>query len=662
MTTNGSNGEPSMDEILASIRQIIQEEPSDNSQSAGAQTPAGGTAAVTSGSQTDGKSESPQQPRAAQAAGPLSRRLADAANGSASTDQQLPTEQSNTGGEPTTTRAVIDEDIADLFEDEAASTSATADQSTATTAKGAQSNPASEISHQPTPRPAAADLKARFPDAASGSAPTDGPLIPPTARSVAAMSKSAAQPFGRSEGEQNSQAAKSTTVPAKFEPETATSDGPTLIDRLTATPAVQTDPLKAKSDGDAAAARDLGPLSIDPVAAPQASGTTEPNPGFAPGELRPFGKDFDPPAGLRPSRERPWDGDGTGSQPAVKNDLTAADPSPGGIDFDSIFPSQFKGAESGTPAGQSVSATLDGLATPERSEPTLGAAKPEPKSAKTQPTGDAVAPSPAAQTAGSPTNITATQAKETPAQPQPNNEASAQTPQPASATAASASFSSMTGLPSFSEKPVSATDPLPSPGGQNSAPSEALDPATPKNADEAVTKTETKEDAGPKLDLSDDKTGSQQTKTAASPTGTDPKPSTTADKSASVTPAHEASKDPKSDPQKGSAVSDPASQSLASQSMSAALDRVTGGAAQPKPATTTQTTDEAIERTLDETAAELLRPMVREWLDRNMPRIFEKALQMELANGVAAPTPVDAASKEPSQEAADTSRPGPSKH
>ena len=34
---------------------------------------------------------------------------------------------------------------------------------------------------------------------------------------------------------------------------------------------------------------------------------------------------------------------------------------------------------------------------------------------------------------------------------------------------------------------------------------------------------------------------------------------------------------------------------------------------------------------LDDTAAELLRPMLRQWLDSNMPRIVEKAFREELA-------------------------------
>lgn len=42
-------------------------------------------------------------------------------------------------------------------------------------------------------------------------------------------------------------------------------------------------------------------------------------------------------------------------------------------------------------------------------------------------------------------------------------------------------------------------------------------------------------------------------------------------------------------------------------------------------------------RTLDDTAAELLRPMLRHWLDENMPRIVEKALRIELAQPSSAP-------------------------
>ena len=39
-------------------------------------------------------------------------------------------------------------------------------------------------------------------------------------------------------------------------------------------------------------------------------------------------------------------------------------------------------------------------------------------------------------------------------------------------------------------------------------------------------------------------------------------------------------------------------------------------------------------RTLEDTVAELLRPMLRQWLDANMPRIVEKALKIELAQSV----------------------------
>lgn len=42
--------------------------------------------------------------------------------------------------------------------------------------------------------------------------------------------------------------------------------------------------------------------------------------------------------------------------------------------------------------------------------------------------------------------------------------------------------------------------------------------------------------------------------------------------------------------------------------------------------------DRAAVRTLEDTVAELLRPMLRDWLDANMPRIVEKALKDELAS------------------------------
>ena len=47
-------------------------------------------------------------------------------------------------------------------------------------------------------------------------------------------------------------------------------------------------------------------------------------------------------------------------------------------------------------------------------------------------------------------------------------------------------------------------------------------------------------------------------------------------------------------------------------------------------------------RTMEDTVAELLRPMLRQWLDANMPRVVEKALRVELAASVQ-PKPTDAA-------------------
>lgn len=51
-------------------------------------------------------------------------------------------------------------------------------------------------------------------------------------------------------------------------------------------------------------------------------------------------------------------------------------------------------------------------------------------------------------------------------------------------------------------------------------------------------------------------------------------------------------------------------------------------------------------RSLEDTVTELLRPMLREWLDANMPRIVEKALRVELAERRAMPKPTDTASKD----------------
>ena len=39
-------------------------------------------------------------------------------------------------------------------------------------------------------------------------------------------------------------------------------------------------------------------------------------------------------------------------------------------------------------------------------------------------------------------------------------------------------------------------------------------------------------------------------------------------------------------------------------------------------------------RTIEDMVAELLRPMLREWLEANMPRMVEKALRIELAEGL----------------------------
>ncbi|HEX7072419.1 MAG TPA: DUF2497 domain-containing protein [Hyphomicrobiaceae bacterium] len=55
------------------------------------------------------------------------------------------------------------------------------------------------------------------------------------------------------------------------------------------------------------------------------------------------------------------------------------------------------------------------------------------------------------------------------------------------------------------------------------------------------------------------------------------------------------------------------------------------GNAQLAPSQAPQAVQPAAARTLEDTVADLLRPLLREWLDANMPRIVEKALRVELA-------------------------------
>ncbi|RME98361.1 MAG: DUF2497 domain-containing protein, partial [Alphaproteobacteria bacterium] len=38
-------------------------------------------------------------------------------------------------------------------------------------------------------------------------------------------------------------------------------------------------------------------------------------------------------------------------------------------------------------------------------------------------------------------------------------------------------------------------------------------------------------------------------------------------------------------------------------------------------------------KSLEETVGEMLRPMLREWLDENMPRLVQKSLSEELGSG-----------------------------
>ena len=60
-----------------------------------------------------------------------------------------------------------------------------------------------------------------------------------------------------------------------------------------------------------------------------------------------------------------------------------------------------------------------------------------------------------------------------------------------------------------------------------------------------------------------------------------------------------------------------------------------------KQSTAPQTMNGAAAPKLDRNAAELLRPMLRQWLADNMPRIVEEALRSELMSGQGAPKDSD---------------------
>jgi cell pole-organizing protein PopZ len=67
------------------------------------------------------------------------------------------------------------------------------------------------------------------------------------------------------------------------------------------------------------------------------------------------------------------------------------------------------------------------------------------------------------------------------------------------------------------------------------------------------------------------------------------------------------------------------------ESLEAAIATVPGATAEPAPLNTALMLplQSAASRTLEDTVADLLKPMLREWLDSNMPRIIEKALSDE---------------------------------
>jgi uncharacterized protein len=63
----------------------------------------------------------------------------------------------------------------------------------------------------------------------------------------------------------------------------------------------------------------------------------------------------------------------------------------------------------------------------------------------------------------------------------------------------------------------------------------------------------------------------------------------------------------------------------------------TGALSEPVKSEVSASTAPAGVQTMEDTVAELLRPMLRQWLDANMPRIVEKALRVEIAESLKKP-------------------------
>jgi hypothetical protein len=80
-------------------------------------------------------------------------------------------------------------------------------------------------------------------------------------------------------------------------------------------------------------------------------------------------------------------------------------------------------------------------------------------------------------------------------------------------------------------------------------------------------------------------------------------------------------------------------------------------AAQPSPAAESPVSSAAMGgKTLEDSVKELLRPMLQEWLDKNMPRLVEAAMREEVGASQAQPAEHGASAQAPSDQWRDDER------
>ncbi|MEO1544376.1 MAG: DUF2497 domain-containing protein, partial [Pseudomonadota bacterium] len=511
---------------------------------------------------------------------------------------------------------VIDEDLEDLFEDEPSAGSKPGPASGASSQVGSESGVANfgDLRKDPTavqPVTAASDLNERFPDAtaASKATPSNGPLIPPTARSVAAMASNASS---------TPKAHSNQTEPAASEVSSkignAAAKEPTLLDRLSG--ASERAEGLSNTDGKASDDfADLGVLSINPTetSSTKVQGKTD----ASLEQLRPFGKDLDPPQQLRPSRERPWDAHPNTNLEADPKDQSKVSK----IDFDNIVPGQDRDHGPVETAQSASTQTAD-----DEFFDSLPKLDPRPVGTPDKPTSASAGAEEADATiAGQSDTPEKFNSASNASSKDATNQASEGLEQVAKSGAASA-FSTMTGLPSFSEKPAAAS---PQASGTEDASPDSAAAKPDAQTDNPIRENTVKASPDPLAVAETPAKSAEDEATTVDTSTTKPSMAVALERATGLTPTDEA------------------------------VDSAAETSASVK---TSEQIDDAVERTLDETAAELLRPMVREWLDTNMPRIFEKALQIELAKGIAQPTPLDTAGNT-SGESVDTPDPtAPSKH